>query len=173
MRLWTNVPCGDQCVYKSLTKTSRMQVTEACAEHTSVNRATEVFLCTMGHFLLDKSPFALFACVTGPLRITVSSQYGQKDSLFLVFFFCPVNLTFLTVLFCLWCLSKINCKGKGNGVVLNIERNLIWVKSNLSGMFIFLFLLNEESKDSLVSEENWIKLCWFVRQGQSLLCAWN
>lgn len=36
-------------------------------------------------------------------------------------------------------------------------------------MFIFLFLLNKEGKDSLASEENGVKLCWFISQGQSFL----
>lgn len=98
MRQWANIPCDDQCIYESLTKTRGVQVTDACDKHTNVNWSYWSVPLHIGNFLLEKSPFAVFACVTGHFHITVTSHCGKKVIFFLSCEADILNSLFLPVM---------------------------------------------------------------------------
>lgn len=141
----TDAPHGDHCIYNSLTRTGR----SLCLSTPKLTAATQVLLCTMEILSQRKAtlPFLLV------LQVTSISQWlhniGKKTAFS---FSCPVNVTFSSFFFSLWCLSKWTVKGRG-------ERNVTWVKSNLNDMFIFPLLLNKEGKGSFAGEEIWVKFC--------------
>lgn len=91
----------------------------------------------------------------GHLCIIVTSQYGKKTVIFVCV--CDPESLINCLLGCFACdaCHKWIVEGRGKeSLKINIERNLAWVKSNVSGMFISLFLLNKNGKVSVASKEN-------------------
>lgn len=141
----TDAPCGDHCIYNSLTRTGR----SLCLSTPKLTAATQVLLCTMEILSQRKAslPFLLV------LQVTSISQrlhnIGKRQLFFfLVLWMWHSHLSFLACDAC----QKWTVKGRG-------ERNVTWVKSNLNDMFIFPLLLNKEGKGSFAGEEIWVKFC--------------